>query len=127
MKYLSRNCVRKSCPENTPPHSGTIHLGLGKGSVVLNDIHEVEVRLIIGPNPGTNHPRMLTALQKAKRNGAKIISVNPLIEAGLNHFKNPQDFMNPLNALGTLLGNGTQITDIYLQVRVGGIWLCCAA
>jgi len=95
-------------------------LGLGKGSVTLNDIHDAEVILIIGQNPGTNHPRMLTALQKAKRNGAKIISVNPLIEAGLNHFKNPQDFMNPLRALGALLGDGTPITDLFLQVRVDG-------
>ncbi len=95
-------------------------LGLGKGSVTLNDIHEAEVILIIGQNPGTNHPRMLTALQIAKRNGAKIISVNPLIEAGLNHFKNPQDFMNPLKALGVLLGDGTTITDVFLQVRVDG-------
>ncbi|MBC8084772.1 MAG: FdhF/YdeP family oxidoreductase, partial [Hymenobacter sp.] len=95
-------------------------LGLGKGSVTLNDIHEAEVILIIGQNPGTNHPRMLSALQKAKRNGAKIISINPLIEAGLNHFKNPQDFMNPLRALGTLLGDGTPITDLFLQVRIGG-------
>jgi molybdopterin-dependent oxidoreductase alpha subunit len=95
-------------------------LGLGKGSVTLNDIYEAEVILIIGQNPGTNHPRMLTALQKAKKNGAKIISVNPLIEAGLNHFKNPQDFMNPVKALGVLLGDGTPITDLFLQVRVDG-------
>jgi len=95
-------------------------LGLGKGSVTLNDIHEAEVILIIGQNPGTNHPRMLSALQKAKKNGAKIISVNPLIEAGLNHFKNPQDFMNPVKALGVLLGDGTTITDLFLQVRVDG-------
>ncbi|GGG38583.1 FdhF/YdeP family oxidoreductase [Hymenobacter glacieicola] len=95
-------------------------LGLGKGSVTLNDIHEAEVILVIGQNPGTNHPRMLTALQKAKRNGAKIIAVNPLPEAGLLAFKNPQDFMNPLRALGALLGDGTQITDLFLQVRVDG-------
>ncbi|TVT37238.1 FdhF/YdeP family oxidoreductase [Hymenobacter setariae] len=95
-------------------------LGLGKGSVTLNDIYEAEVILIIGQNPGTNHPRMLSALQKAKKNGAKIISVNPLIEAGLNHFKNPQDFMNPIKALGVLMGDGTPITDLYLQVRVDG-------
>nr|GFD48101.1 hypothetical protein [Tanacetum cinerariifolium] len=63
---------------------------------------------------------MLSALQKAKKNGAKIISVNPLIEAGLNHFKNPQDFMNPIKALGVLMGDGTPITDLYLQVRVDG-------
>ncbi|MCB2406528.1 FdhF/YdeP family oxidoreductase [Hymenobacter lucidus] len=95
-------------------------LGLGKGSVTLNDIHEAEVILIIGQNPGTNHPRMLTALQKAKRNGAKIIAINPLLEAGLVAFKNPQDFMNPLKALGALMGDGTQITDLFLQVRVDG-------
>ena len=95
-------------------------LGLGKGSVTLNDLYDAEVILIIGQNPGTNHPRMLSALQKAKQNGAKIISINPLIEAGLNHFKNPQDFMNPLKALGVLLGDGTTITDLFLQVRVDG-------
>ncbi len=95
-------------------------LGLGKGSVTLEDLHQAEVILIIGQNPGTNHPRMLTALQKAKRNGAKIISINPLPEAGLDHFRNPQDFLNPLRALPALLGNGTQLTDVFLQVRVGG-------
>ena len=95
-------------------------LGLGKGSVTLNDIHEAEVIMIIGQNPGTNHPRMLSALQIAKKNGAKIISVNPLLEAGLNHFRNPQDFMNPLKALGVLLTDGTPITDVFLRVRVDG-------
>ncbi|TPG65610.1 FdhF/YdeP family oxidoreductase [Hymenobacter nivis] len=95
-------------------------LGLGKGSVTLNDLYDADVILIIGQNPGTNHPRMLSALQKAKQNGAKVISINPLIEAGLNHFKNPQDFMNPLKALGVLLGDGTTITDLFLQVRVDG-------
>ena len=63
---------------------------------------------------------MLTALQKAKRNGAKIISINPLFETGLNHFRNPQDFMNPLKAVGALLTDGTQLTDVFLQVKLGG-------
>jgi anaerobic selenocysteine-containing dehydrogenase len=53
-------------------------LGIGKGSVTLNDFYEAEVIMILGQNPGTNHPRMLTALQKAKANGATIISINPL-------------------------------------------------
>ncbi|MBC8084652.1 MAG: FdhF/YdeP family oxidoreductase, partial [Hymenobacter sp.] len=128
--FLFQLFVREFGTNNLPDCSNMCHessgsalsptLGLGKGSVTLNDIYEAEVILIIGQNPGTNHPRMLTALQKAKRNGAKIISVNPLIEAGLNHFKNPQDFMNPLRALGALMGDGTQITDLYLQVRVNG-------
>ncbi len=128
--FLFQLFAREFGTNNLPDCSNMCHessgsalsptLGLGKGSVTLNDIHEAEVILIIGQNPGTNHPRMLSALQIAKRNGAKIISVNPLIEAGLNHFKNPQDFMNPLRALGALLGDGTQITDVFLQVRVDG-------
>ncbi|SMB84739.1 oxidoreductase alpha (molybdopterin) subunit [Hymenobacter roseosalivarius DSM 11622] len=128
--FLFQLFVREFGTNNLPDCSNMCHessgsalsptLGLGKGSVTLNDIHEAEVIIVIGQNPGTNHPRMLSALQKAKRNGAKIISVNPLIEAGLVHFKNPQDFMNPLRALGALLGDGTQITDLYLQVRVDG-------
>ncbi|SHI38588.1 oxidoreductase alpha (molybdopterin) subunit [Hymenobacter daecheongensis DSM 21074] len=128
--FLFQLFVRQFGTNNLPDCSNMCHessgsalsptLGLGKGSVTLNDIHEAEVILIIGQNPGTNHPRMLTALQKAKRNGAKIISINPLIEAGLVAFKNPQDFMNPLRALGALMGDGTPITDLYLQVRVDG-------
>ena len=128
--FLFQLFVREYGTNNLPDCSNMCHessgsalsptLGLGKGSVTLNDIHEAEVILIIGQNPGTNHPRMLSALQAAKRNGAKIISINPLIEAGLVSFKNPQDFMNPLRALGALLGDGTQITDVFLQVRVDG-------
>ncbi|GAB3648625.1 FdhF/YdeP family oxidoreductase [Hymenobacter agri] len=128
--FLFQLFAREFGTNNLPDCSNMCHessgsalsptLGLGKGSVTLNDLHEAEVILIIGQNPGTNHPRMLTALQKAKRNGAKIISVNPLPEAGLIAFKNPQDFMNPLRALGALMGDGTQITDLFLQVRVDG-------
>ena len=65
-------------------------LGIGKGSVKLEDLYEAEVIIILGQNPGTNHPRMLTALQKAKANGAIIISINPLPETGLMGFNNPQ-------------------------------------
>ncbi|GAB3875239.1 FdhF/YdeP family oxidoreductase [Hymenobacter segetis] len=128
--FLFQLFAREFGTNNLPDCSNMCHessgsalsptLGLGKGSVTLNDLHEAEVILIIGQNPGTNHPRMLSALQAAKRNGAKIISVNPLPEAGLIAFKNPQDFMNPLRALGALIGDGTQITDVFLQVRVDG-------
>ena len=75
-------------------------LGIGKGSVVLEDLYKAELILIAGQNPGTNHPRMLSALEKCKQNGGKIISINPLEEAGLVRFKNPQ------KAKG-LLGQGT--------------------
>ncbi|WP_460609566.1 FdhF/YdeP family oxidoreductase [Hymenobacter terrigena] len=128
--FLFQLFAREFGTNNLPDCSNMCHessgsalsptLGLGKGSVTLNDLHEAEVIIIIGQNPGTNHPRMLTALQKAKRNGAKIIAVNPLIEAGLVAFKNPQDFMNPLRALGALMGDGTPLTDVFLQVKVDG-------
>jgi molybdopterin-dependent oxidoreductase alpha subunit len=128
--FLFQLFVRQFGTNNLPDCSNMCHessgsaltptLGLGKGSVTLDDIHEAEVILIMGQNPGTNHPRMLTALQKAKKNGAKIIAVNPLIEAGLMRVKNPQDFLNPLKAVGTLLGDGAQLTDLYLQVRING-------
>ncbi|GAB2940756.1 FdhF/YdeP family oxidoreductase [Hymenobacter coalescens] len=128
--YCYQLFVREFGTNNLPDCSNMCHessgsaltntVGLGKGSVTLNDLYEAEVILIMGQNPGTNHPRMLTALQKAKRNGARIISVNPLLEAGLNHFRNPQDFLNPLRAAGALLGDGTPITDLWLQVKVNG-------
>lgn len=86
-------------------------LGIGKGSVKLEDFDQAEVVMVIGQNPGTNHPRMLSALQKCKENGGKVISVNPLEEAGLIRFKNPQEIK------GVLLG-GEAITDIHLQVKI---------
>ena len=86
-------------------------LGIGKGSVVLEDLYEAELILIAGQNPGTNHPRMLSALEKCKQNGGKIISINPLEEAGLVRFKNPQ------KAKG-LLGQGTALADMHLAINI---------
>jgi len=91
--------------------SGTI--GIGKGSVHLTDLYRAELIVIAGQNPGTNHPRMLSALEIAKRNGAKIIAINPLREAGLVNFRNPQ-------AVRGVLGHGTDLTDLYLPIRIGG-------
>jgi molybdopterin-dependent oxidoreductase alpha subunit len=88
-------------------------LGVGKGTVSLDDIHNAELLIVAGQNPGTNHPRMLTALEKAKQNGAQIIAVNPLPEAGLMRFENPQ------TARGMLLG-GTKLADRFVQLRLGG-------
>ena len=65
-------------------------IGIGKGSVSLTDLETASLIFVAGQNPGTNHPRMLSALEKAKKNGAIIVSVNPLPEAGLLHFENPQ-------------------------------------
>ena len=70
-------------------------IGIGKGSVSLDDVHHAELIVISGQNPGTNHPRMLTALEMAKQNGAKILAINPLPEAGLMRFKNPQTVARP--------------------------------
>lgn len=86
-------------------------LGIGKGSVKLEDFDKAEVVMVIGQNPGTNHPRMLSALQKCKENGGKIISINPLEEAGLIRFKNPQEIKG-------VIGKGTSLTDIHLQVKI---------
>ncbi len=87
-------------------------IGIGKGTVSLEDIHQAELIFVIGQNPGTNHPRMLSALAECKDNGGKIVAVNPLPEAGLFNFKDPQ------TAKG-LLGNGTNLADEFLQIKVG--------
>ncbi|GAA4453626.1 FdhF/YdeP family oxidoreductase [Phytohabitans houttuyneae] len=91
--------------------SGTI--GIGKGSVTLDDIHRAELIVVVGQNPGTNHPRMLSALEESKRRGAKILAINPLPEAGLINFRNPQ---KPRG----LVGKGTPLADQFLQIKVGG-------
>lgn len=88
-------------------------LGSGKGSVTLEDFDHADLILIIGQNPGTNHPRMLTALQRAVRNGCKIVSINPLKEAGLTAFMNPQE-------IGGMLGIATPLSSIHLPVRING-------
>ncbi len=100
------------CHESSGVGLGTT-LGIGKGSVTLDDIHEADTILIMGQNPGTNHPRMLSALQKAKENGARIIAINPLPEAGLIGFSNPK---RP----SQLLGGQTRIADLFLQVKING-------
>ncbi|MGW5973438.1 FdhF/YdeP family oxidoreductase [Streptomyces sp. NPDC055186] len=88
-------------------------LGTGKGTVSLHDLHHTDLIFLVGQNPGSNHPRMLSALEEAKRNGARIIAVNPLPETGLRRFKNPQ------KARG-VIGPGTQIADRFLHIRLGG-------
>lgn len=88
-------------------------IGVGKGTVSLEDIHHAELVMVIGQNPGTNHPRMLSALAECKDNGGKVVAVNPLPEAGLLNFKDPQ------TAAG-VVGNGVSIADKFLQIKLGG-------
>ncbi|NKZ06058.1 FdhF/YdeP family oxidoreductase [Actinomadura latina] len=88
-------------------------IGIGKGSVLLDDLYKADLIFVVGQNPGTNHPRMLSALEKAKREGARIVAVNPLPEAGLMRFKNPQ---RPSG----VAGQGTMLADRFLQIRLNG-------
>tara|TARA_R110002050_G_scaffold882_8_gene6278 strand:+ start:1453 stop:3762 length:2310 start_codon:yes stop_codon:yes gene_type:complete len=121
--FLYQLFVREYGTNNMPDCSNMCHessgvaltdtLGIGKGSVKLEDFYETEVILILAQNPGTNHPRMLSALKKAKENGATIISINPIIETGLLNFSNPQEIKGAL-------GIKSKLTDLYLQVKING-------
>jgi molybdopterin-dependent oxidoreductase alpha subunit len=98
-------------------------LGLGKASIVLEDLETTDLIVVVGQNPGTCSPRMLSSLRRAKMNGAKIIAINPLAEAGLIEFvdPNPQHYSNPLKyPVALLTDKGTPMADIHLPVRVGG-------
>ncbi|MYW12067.1 FdhF/YdeP family oxidoreductase [Streptomyces sp. SID2563] len=120
--FLLQLFAREYGTNNLPDCSNMCHessgsaltetIGVGKGSVSLEDLHHADLIIIAGQNPGTNHPRMLSALEQAKAAGAKIISVNPLPEAGLERFKNPQTPQGMLK--------GTPLNDLFLQIRIGG-------
>ena len=121
--FLYQAMVRSIGTNNLPDCSNMCHessgiglgatIGIGKGTVHLEDFNHADVIMVIGQNPGTNHPRMLTALRDAKTKGAKIIHINPLPEAGLERFKHPQDYMK-LNFAST------KLADFHLPVRIGG-------
>ena len=121
--FLYQLLVRSFGTNNLPDCSNMCHessgtaltesIGIGKGSVTVDDIVHADCILIAGQNPGTNHPRMLSILEKAKANGARIIAVNPLPEAGLIRFKDPQ------KAHG-VVGHGVSIADEFVQIRIGG-------
>jgi molybdopterin-dependent oxidoreductase alpha subunit len=88
-------------------------IGIGKGTVKLSDFEQADAIFIIGQNPGTNHPRMLTALEEAVRNGCRIVSLNPMLETGMIRFRHPQ---SPRD----MLGPGTPIACLSLPVRING-------
>ena len=121
--FLYQAFVRAYGTNNLPDCSNMCHessgkglvqtIGIGKGTVTLDDFNHADVIMVIGQNPGTNHPRMLTALRDAKHRGSTIIHVNPLAEAGLTRFKHPQDYMKAQL-------KSTTLADLHLQVRIGG-------
>lgn len=121
--FLYQLFVRQFGTNNMPDCSNLCHessglalrevIGVGKGTVKLEDFDLADTILVIGQNPGTNHPRMLATLQKAARRGATIVSVNPLEEAGMIRFKHPQDVLH-------LLGPGTKMAKHFVQVRLSG-------
>ena len=130
--YLYQLFVRLYGTNNLPDCSNMCHessgsalketIGIGKGTVTLDDFLQADAIFVVGQNPGTNHPRMLTSLEHAKEKGTKIVSVNPLPETGNFRFKdpNPQNFRNPVKALTTFIGSGTRLSDLWLPVRING-------
>jgi molybdopterin-dependent oxidoreductase alpha subunit len=121
--FLYQLFARELGTNNLPDCSNMCHessgtglgqtIGVGKGTVTLDDFGEADAIFILGQNPGTNHPRMLVTLQRAKERGTRIVSINPLRELGLVRFSNPQ---RPFE----LLGRSTSLSDLYLQIRIGG-------
>jgi molybdopterin-dependent oxidoreductase alpha subunit len=131
--FLYQLFARQFGTNNLPDCSNMCHestsyalnesIGLGKASIRLEDLENTELIIIIGQNPGTNAPRMMSSLQEAKRNGARIIAVNPMPEAGLMNFinPNPQHYPNPLMFPVDVLGNrSSQLADLHLPLRIGG-------
>lgn len=121
--FLYQLFVRQFGTNNLPDCSNMCHessgsalsetIGVGKGTVTLEDFEWAQAIFVIGQNPGTNHPRMLTSLERAKRHGCKLVHINPLPEVGMTRFKHPQDVLD-------LLGSGTELADLFLQVRING-------
>src|SRR5262249_16524069 len=121
--FLYQLFVRQFGTNNLPDCSNMCHessgtalsetIGVGKGTVTLEDFDKADAIFVIGQNPGTNHPRMLTSLQRAKRKGCKLVHINPLPEAGMTRFKHPQEVLR-------LFGPGTELADLFLQVRING-------
>jgi molybdopterin-dependent oxidoreductase alpha subunit len=121
--FLYQLFARQFGTNNLPDCSNMCHessgfglnqaIGIGKGTVTLEDFDHADSIFIIGQNPGTNHPRMLTTLEHAARRGCPIVSINPLAETGMLRFKHPQ---SPID----LLGRGTPIASLFLPVRING-------
>ena len=131
--FLYQLFVRQFGTNNLPDCSNMCHessgvalsetIGLGKASVRLSDFDKTDLVIVIGQNPGTNAPRMMSSLQDAKNAGAKMLAINPLPEAGLMNFvnPNPQHYGNPLLFPFTLIADKqTKLADLHLPLKIGG-------
>jgi len=128
--FLYQLFVRAFGTNNLPDCSNMCHessgaalnatIGIGKGTVLLEDFDLADAVIVVGQNPGTNHPRMLTALQGAKERGATIVGINPLPETGLIGFNNPQDWKRPTKVGKVLLDRDKHLADLLVPVRVAG-------
>lgn len=131
--FLYQLFARQFGTNNLPDCSNMCHessgaalnqsIGVGKGCVTLRDFEVTDCIIIMGQNPGTNHPRMMTYLERAKKNGAKIIAINPMPEPGLMEVvnPNPQDHRNPFKFAARMLFNkGVPLSDLWLPVRING-------
>ena len=128
--YLYQLFVRQFGTNNLPDCSNMCHessdaalnetIGIEKGTVTLHDFEHADAIFVVGQNPGTNHPRMLTCLEHAKQRGAVIVSINPLPEVGNFRFKNPQHLKNPIAAVSTLASEGAKLSDLWLPVKING-------
>ena len=131
--FLYQLFARQFGTNNLPDCSNMCHessgaalneaIGIGKGCVTLEDFEHADGIFILGQNPGTNHPRMMTVLERAKHNGAKIVALNPMPEPGLMQVvnPNPQEYSNVLTFPFKMLFNiGTPLSDLWLPVRPNG-------
>jgi len=122
--FLYQLFVRKFGANNFPDCSNMCHeasgvglkktIGVGKGTVTLEDFDHADAIFVFGQNPGTNHPRMLHTLNHAVHRGANIVTFNTLKERGLERFANPQ---SPANMV---LGTSTQLSSLYFTPNLGG-------
>ena len=122
--FLYQLFVREYGTNNFPDCSNMCHeatsvglpqsIGVGKGTVTLEDFDHADALFCIGHNPGTNHPRMLNTLRECAKRGAAIVSINPLRERGLERFTSPQ------SPVEMLTNSSTQLSSAYYQVKVGG-------
>ena len=110
------DCPGCAWPDPSEPSPGVAlgeSIGIGKGTVRLEDFDHSDLIVVVGQNPGTNHPRMLSALSSAKKSGSSVLSINPIRETGMRGFRHPQNAID-------MLGSGVKIADDHVDIRING-------